>query len=255
MSSQKTVLIAPLNWGLGHATRCIPIIRFLQTQQVNIILASDGRALHLLKKEFPNLTALELPSYGITYPTTNMVWNIAIQMPKFFKTIFKERKAIQKICMDHKVDVIISDNRFGVFYKGAYSIFLTHQINLPIPIPGIRAIGNWFNKKVIKGYDECWVPDFKSTPNLAGNLSHGYDGVRFIGPLSRMNPIEATIRRKAIVILSGPEPQRTILETKIPYKCIAEKLKEGNLFFDLRFMKRFYYQWCPDKEKMDLKSD
>ena len=63
----KNILIAPLNWGLGHATRCIPIIKALEENGFNPIIASDGVALALLKKEFPHLITLELPSYNIKY--------------------------------------------------------------------------------------------------------------------------------------------------------------------------------------------
>ena len=64
----KRILVAPLNWGLGHATRCIPIIRALKAHNFEPVIASDGAALQLLKKEFPDLEHVELPSYNITYP-------------------------------------------------------------------------------------------------------------------------------------------------------------------------------------------
>jgi len=220
LNEPKKVLVAPLNWGLGHATRCIPIIRFLQKQNATIFLASDGRAFHLLKKEFPELPIFKLPAYDITYRTSNMMWNMAWQFPKMMRAIRNEKKEIEKIVEKEKIDIIISDNRFGVFSRKTYNVFMTHQINLPIPIPIFRQIGNWLNRKMIQRFDECWIPDFEKKPNLSGKLSHGNFKLnntftKYIGSLSRMKKIENKSKRKAIIILSGPEPQRTFLEKKI----------------------------------------
>lgn len=220
MNEPKKILVAPLNWGLGHATRCIPIIRFLQKQNAVVFLASDGRAFHLLKKEFPELRIFQLPAYDITYRTSNMMWNMAWQFPKMMRAITNEKKEISKIVEKEKIDIIISDNRFGIFSEKTYNVFMTHQINLPIPIPLFRQIGNWLNRKMIQRFDECWIPDFEKEPNLSGNLSHGNfllknTLTKYIGSLSRMKKIESKIKRKAIIILSGPEPQRTFLEKNI----------------------------------------
>ena len=221
MIPAKKILIAPLDWGLGHATRCIPIIRFLEKQNVTVFLASDGRAFHLLKKEFPTLPIFELPAYNITYRSENMMWNMALQFPKMTRAIAKEHQAIAHIVDKNKIDIIISDNRFGCFSKKTYNIFMTHQINLPIPLPVIRQLGNWYNQKQIRQFDECWIPDFETKINLSGKLSHGKNGVanikkaKYIGVLSRMKKIKTPLLRKAIIILSGPEPQRTFLEKKI----------------------------------------
>ncbi len=221
MNDKKRILVAPLNWGLGHATRCIPIIRFFQKQNAEVFLASDGRAYHLLLQEFPDLPIFQLPAYNITYRTSNMMWNMAFQFPKMFRAIAKEKKAIAKIVEDEKIDIVISDNRFGCFSKKTYNVFMTHQINLPIPMPVAKQLGNWVNWNQISNFDECWIPDFKDEPNLSGNLSHGKNvaqqikNVKYIGALSRMQKKPTKQKRKAIIILSGPEPQRTYLEKKI----------------------------------------
>lgn len=221
MNEPKKVLVAPLNWGLGHATRCIPIIRFLQKQNTSVFLASDGRAFHLLQKEFPELPIFQLPAYDITYRTSNMMWNMTWQFPKIMRAISNEKKEISKIIEKEKIDIIISDNRFGVFSKKTYNVFMTHQVNLPIPIPLFRQVGNWLNRKMIQQFNECWIPDFEKEPNLSGKLSHGDFKLsnntltKYIGPLSRMKKAESGGKRKAIIILSGPEPQRTFLEKEI----------------------------------------
>ena len=81
----KKIIVAPLNWGLGHATRCIPIINGLLENGFEPIIASDGVALELLKKEFPKLISFELPSYNIKYAEKgkNFKWKMIYWILKF----------------------------------------------------------------------------------------------------------------------------------------------------------------------------
>ena len=95
---KKKVLVAPLNWGLGHATRCVPVIRELILQGAEVIVATDGAALKLLKQEFPTLAFVELPGYNIRYTTgIFMPLQMLLQAPGIFRTISKEHQAIDKI--------------------------------------------------------------------------------------------------------------------------------------------------------------
>ncbi|WP_264790645.1 glycosyltransferase [Aureispira anguillae] len=218
MKSQKNILIAVLNWGLGHATRCIPIIDEFIKQRANVVLASDGDALLLLQQKYPNLTRIELPAYGIHYKGDNMLLNILPQVPKIINAICLERKKLNSIIQDHQITTIISDNRFGMYHKKIPSIFLTHQLNIQIPYPWLESIVAKFNHYFIRKFDECWVPDVEAEPSLAGLLSHQkkLKNVRYIGVLSRMSiPTQLSLKWDVLVVLSGPEPQRTYLEQKI----------------------------------------
>ncbi len=214
MPTKKRILVTILNWGLGHVTRCIPIIRELLQQNTEVILASDGRALNLLKEEFPQLICLELPAYNITYRTNNMFWNIGTQLPKIAKAIFQEHQLIEKIVEKHRINAIISDNRYGCYSRKVQSIFLTHQINIKIPNHLIEQQIAYINKRCIQRFSACWIPDFEDEPNLAGSLSHGFSlkNVEYIGALSRMQYHERPKKYDVIAVLSGPEPQRTYLE-------------------------------------------
>ncbi len=215
MSKTQRILITPLNWGLGHATRCIPIIDALLSAGQEVILASDGRALSLLKKEYPNLKIFELPGYEIRYEGSGMIWNIAKQLPKISRAILKERKAVKKIVEKEKIDVIISDNRYGCRNKQCKNIFITHQVNIAIPNRSLEIITNKINHHLINLFDECWIPDFEGENSLAGKLSNNNKDHQFIGPLSRFNRKELKKEYDLIAVLSGPEPQRSILETKL----------------------------------------
>ncbi len=242
MSQAKRILIAPLNWGLGHATRCIPLIRELQKQGASVFLAADGRALNLLKNEFPELPVLEMPGYDITYRTGKMVQNVALQLPKILKAIYLEHRFTQKIIDSYQLNGIISDNRFGCFSNKIPCVFLTHQINIQTPYPALSQCVNFFNHRFIQKFTACWVPDVAGEPNLSGKLSHGIfqKKIRYVGALSRMKFFETQKKYDAIAVLSGPEPQRTFLEkaileqaAELPYRflVVQGKTEERERFF------------------------
>ena len=217
-NSRKKVLVAPLNWGLGHATRCIPIIRELEKNGFTPILASDGVALQLLQKEFPHLQSLELPSYGIEYAKNgaDFKWKLIKNSPKMIEAIFAEKKIVKKWIAEYNLQGIISDNRLGVYSKKIPSVFMTHQLNV------LSGKTTWISSKLhqhfIKKFDECWIPDIQENPNLTGKLGHLKNSnlnLKYLGPLSRLEKKELPIKYDLMVILSGPEPQRTFLEQKL----------------------------------------
>ena len=111
---------------------------------------------------------------------------------------------------------IISDNRFGVRHKEIPSVFMTHQLRV---LSGSTTwLSSKLHQKIISKFDECWVPDHIGTKNLSGNLGHleGYkSSVKYVGPLSRFEIQKAQKKYDLLVILSGPEPQRTFLESKL----------------------------------------
>jgi uncharacterized protein (TIGR00661 family) len=229
--NNKTILIAPLNWGLGHATRCIPIIKALQENNYIPIIASDGIALELLKKEFPYLQTLELPSYNIEYAKNgkNFKWKLLRNCPKMIEAILEEKKLINKWIDKYKIKGIISDNRLGVFSKKIPSVFVTHQLN--VLTGNTTWITSILHQNIIKKYKECWVPDIEGDLNLSGKLGHLKKPdfkIKYIGPLSRMHKKETPILYDLMIILSGPEPQRGILENKL--KKEASRFK-GKIIF------------------------
>jgi len=168
---KKRILIAPLNWGLGHASRCIPIVRCLLERGIEPVLASDGMALLLLQKEFPQLKIYSLPSYDIVYKSSNMLWNMAPQMPKIIRAIYREQKTVEQIVRKENIALIISDNRYGCRTNSTQNILMTHQINIKIPSLILERFVAWTNHHFIRRFDECWVPDFADEPTLAGTLS------------------------------------------------------------------------------------
>jgi uncharacterized protein (TIGR00661 family) len=210
----KRVLVAPLNWGLGHATRCMPIINELLQQNIEVVIASDGTALALLKKEYPTLTHLKLPAYNVSYRTKNMLWNVATQSPKIAFAMLSELFVLQRIIKKHKIDAVISDNRYGCWTWKVPTVFMTHQVNIKTGIQWLDFFVNRWNHLVLRLFGMIWIPDFPNEPNLAGELAHGFllTKVKYIGILSRMKPMKVSEYFDIGIILSGPEPQRTLLE-------------------------------------------
>lgn len=218
MQNQKTILVAPLHWGLGHATRCIPIIQALIEHGYKPLIASDGGALELLRKEFPEVESIELPSYQISYSkkASGFLWKLILDSPKMLKAIKRERKVVKALVKEGRIQGIISDNRLGVRSKKVPSVFITHQLN--VLTGNTTKLSTFLHQKVIKKFDACWLPDFEGNDNLSGKLGHPdelLENTVYIGPLSRMKKLNLEKKYDILVLLSGPEPQRTMLEEKL----------------------------------------
>ena len=217
---KKTVLIAPLNWGLGHASRIIPLIDKYKTEGWRVILASDGDAFKFLEKEYPDKSVIDIGLKPLRYSKMPFLlahlWYI---LPSFLKNIKTDKQFVEHFCNTEKVDLIISDNRYGFRHKKIKSIILTHQLQLPIPKylsfgKGLvqKQLSRWLNT-----FDECWIIDDQEH-SLAGSLSSEKSLIipyQFLGLQSRLKKEDAILEIDFLVILSGIEPQRSILEKMI----------------------------------------
>lgn len=222
MTKSPVVLIAPLDWGLGHATRCIPLIRAFQELDFKVILAGEKNQKALLEKEFPDLQFLELRGYHMTYSSCSflILFKIVFQIPGILLSIYKEHRWLNSIIDDFSLDLIVSDNRYGLFCSRVPCIFMTHQLYIKTPRNIGRSLLRRLNFSFINQFNRCWVPDM-ATDGLAGSLSHPSIlpeiPTFYIGLLSRFQspPKSNDFKFDFVVLLSGPEPQRTILEKKL----------------------------------------
>lgn len=220
----SNIVIALLDWGLGHTTRIIPILRYLIEKKCNIAIACTPGQKALLISEFAQVHYISMEGYGIHYSQNSAMTRLSLvlQAPKILTKINRENKWLHAYLQQHRCDLVISDNRFGFFSKKCPSIFITHQLSIK------TGLGRWadrlisyLNYRKIRKFSACWVPDFEETPSLAGELSHPAAlppiPVRYIGPLSRLQPCLSINREPSLVLvaLSGPEPQRTIFEKMI----------------------------------------
>jgi uncharacterized protein (TIGR00661 family) len=223
------ILIAPLDWGLGHTTRCLPIIRVFLELGADVTIAGNEKQVHLLCKEIPELKWIFLKGYGMRYSTSS--WRtrakIIIQIPKILTVVKREHRWLEQLLKNEKFDLVISDNRFGLYHDQVHAIFITHQLQIQVPFSKwLEKILQRWNYHFINKFDECWVPDYKEDRNLAGDLSHSLKipsiKLEYIGPLSRFKSIAShSIQEELLLVLiSGPEPQRTIFEN-----IMVEQLK------------------------------
>lgn len=225
---KPTVLVVPLDWGLGHATRCIPIVRALLANNCSVLLAGEGSTRCLLQAEFPELVILELKGYRVRFSkkTWLLPFRITAQVPSIIKSINYEHRWLKKAIEEYNIDVVISDNRFGLYHFSIPTAFITHQLFIKTGFGSIiDAIVQRLNYRFINRFTECWIPDNYGMPNLANELSHPVHKpslpLYYIGTLSRFATTEMISEGKHLLfIISGPEPQRTLLE-----KLIMEQLQ------------------------------
>jgi UDP:flavonoid glycosyltransferase YjiC (YdhE family) len=226
-----SVLVAPLDWGLGHATRCIPIIKELINQGAEVSIAASGPQKSLLLLEFPGLDFHDLPGYEIRYhPGVFLKWALIFGLPRILKRIKKENKWLNDFLQKKHVDVVISDNRYGLFHREPICVFMTHQLSVQ------SGIGSFFDKILLKWnyrwigkFSACWVADWPGKISLAGKLSHPSKmpsvPVVYTGILSRLKPIRAEIKKNTLfILLSGPEPQRSEFE-----KIVVSQLDDPDI--------------------------
>ena len=220
------VLVAPLDWGLGHATRCVPIISKLLQQNCSVIVAAEGAGKILLQKEFPSLEFIELAGYRMHY-SRNRFWmpaTLLLQFPKLLFRIFAERRWLKKIVATHKIDAVISDNRPGLSHTKIPCIYITHQLSIKTGNAFLERSAQKIHYHFINKYSACWVPDAGGAINLTGDLGHPLvlpkTPVTYLGPLSRFEKKASAIKYDLCILISGPEPQRTVFE-----KMILEELK------------------------------
>ncbi len=216
---KQNVLIAPLNWGIGHVTRMIPIARYLRSCGVHVYVAASGRALQAFRSEVPDLTYLQWDSFEMRYyrrlPASLA---ILIQLPKFLFSVWRDHRRLEALLHSMRFDLILADGRYGMWSHRAYCVFVTHQLRIPLPgyLRWASPLVNRWNRWRIGKFRQCWVPDVADIPNLSGELSHNFSvpiPLRFIGPLSRFAPCpDATITWDWVCVLSGPEPARSQLE-------------------------------------------
>lgn len=221
MEAPKRILVTPLDWGLGHATRCIPLIKELQKQNCMVFIASSGRAHDLLKKEFfLTVRVFEIDGYDPVYPEGDgMVLKMGLQLGKFLRVIKKEQEQVEKIVERNAIDMVISDNRYGCYSNKVKSVIITHQLNIQMP-----PFWKWIEKRVnkanhnyIRKFAECWVPAPENSfvTELAANNNNL--NVRHIGYLSRFKKMEVDKQYDICGICSGPEPQRSNLEALLTF--------------------------------------
>lgn len=217
------ILVAPLDWGLGHATRLSAIIKELEKKNIEIIIGADNQPLAFLKKEFPHLESIKIPSQEITYSKKiHQSIHLLKFVPKFLKSIQKEHAILDNLIEKEKIDGVISDNRYGLWTKKKPCVFITHQFNIKAPfwLSWSEYLLSFLVKKLVSKFTFCWIPDCPES-KLSGDLANRFSILKntfYIGFLSRFSfqkQKNAQKKYEFAAIISGPEPQRSIFEEKV----------------------------------------
>lgn len=214
MFNGARILVAPLDWGLGHAARDVPIIRRLLELDARPVIGADQGPLALLHDEFPQLPWVRIPGLEVRYSRSrSQRWSMARQFPAMMASVRAEAATFARIRADLELDAVISDQRFGIRCGDLPSVIVTHQVFPFTPLA--RGLLRRLNHSYLSRFDRCWIMDREQAPGLAGDLSHGRSmpgNARYIGTLSRMRPAGHARRHRIAAVISGPEPQRTLLE-------------------------------------------
>ena len=212
---------------MGHAARMIPLASKLRELNNNVIIASGEEHLSLFRNELPGLTYINFTGFKTRYSRFFPQYlSLLFKIPALLYHIIVEHHKLRRIIAEYAVDIIISDNRFGLWNRKVITVYVTHMPLIPLPkyLKFIEPLGVYLHRQIIKKYSLCFIPDLPGNLNLSGRLSHGLklpDNVRYIGILSRFidpeqpndeNPVKF---HHNTVILSGPEPQREILKQKL----------------------------------------
>jgi predicted glycosyltransferase len=221
ISGKQRILVCPLDWGLGHASRCIPLIYAFLNQGHEVLLAGSGASAQLLQQEFPTLTFIPFESFTLRYSAgSSQIGAVLRAFPRLLKRIKTEQKELSSIVKSYAITQVVSDNRFGCYCKEVKSIYITHQlwVKLPSPFGFLEPLVARWHRAIIEKYDACWVPDYEEVEkSLAGKLSHPKvmpNNVTYIGSLSRFDRPEkqGELSTLTVAVLSGIEPQRSIFE-------------------------------------------
>jgi len=247
-SSRPVALVAPLDWGLGHATRCIPIIRELQRQGWEVIIAADRAPLVLLREAFPQLETIQFPGAQIVYPKRGgVVLHFVWQTPGFLRSVRQEHKALDRLLRSRKIDLVISDNRYGLYTKRVPCVLISHQLRIRVPgVPVAESMVSRFVKFYAARFRAVWVPDWPGDENLSGLLSTHRSipaNVRYIGPLSRfapdggpelpagapLDPVYDALFAQGpfpvLFLVSGPEPAVSLFRTVLREQALRLNLR------------------------------
>jgi predicted glycosyltransferase len=230
ISRTKHIVIAPLDWGLGHTTRCVPIISYLLENGHKVTIAGNDSQLTFLHQIFPGLPSVFLKGYNIRYAKNRAAfnWKIARQIPQILQSIRNENAWLNEQLQKQHFDGIISDNRYGLYHEKIPSVIVTHQLQVQ------SGMGNFMDArlrklhyKYLNRFNECWVPDVPGMPNLSGVLAHPNQvpkHTRYIGLLSQLKlSAKPTTDESLLILLSGLEPQRTVL-----HEILWQQLRSHN---------------------------
>ena len=222
------ILVAPLDWGLGHATRCVPVIREFLAQGAEVEIAVVKANAAFFREAFPGLRQRLAPGYNVVYPKfgANMGLWLLKNTAHLNAVMRYEHRYAEEMVSRHGYDILFSDNRFAFYSKNAYNVYMTHQRRIAFPpaLSAFEGVGIRWHEARMRHFDEVWVPDEAEIPGYAGALSHlqsrSESNIKFVGPLSRFSVDMAKSssgahKYSSVAVVSGVEPARSRFESSL----------------------------------------
>lgn len=254
----KRVLISPLNWGMGHVSRCIGLIHRLEKQNNTVIIACNDEQKAILILYFPENVFIAHEGYPFKFSGKGRFGLDLIKSSNRLRARHKaECHETEQMVKEHRIDVVVSDHRYGFRCESITSVFVTHQVQLPVK--WYEVVAQILHKSLLKKFDCVWVLDYRDH-RLAGNLSKNNASlsVDYLGAVSRFEIYDKFEGEKlnSVVIVSGPSVygQQFIDgltpddETSKLYRVIAKK----DINIPLRFA-RLEGNWL-EKDKEVIKA-
>jgi uncharacterized protein (TIGR00661 family) len=239
----KKIIFTVLNWGIGHATRSIPLIHQLQKNGNEVLIISDGEALNVLKISFPDQEIKEIPSYNISYPQKgSFTLGMLRQSFQIIKAIKSEKEAITLIAKSFRPDILISDNRYGCYLEDVPSYIITHQLQLMYKNPLKKWLSHLIINYLVRPFDAIWIPDHASI-NLSGAMTHPKMVIPkyFIGLHTSLKIEDTPLKNSVMIMLSGPEPRRSQLENT--FLELIPKVSDSNFILVAGNFKKPYHTY------------
>lgn len=211
-TKSQRILFSPLNWGFGHVSRSIELIRHLVQNHNKIFVCCNEIQAAIYTQYFfsEEIEIIRFDGYPFSFKAGESfalsLIKSSLSIVQFMK---KERKQVEELCKELSIDLVLSDHRYGFKTDKVKSVFITHQLQLPVN--KIQVIGNRIHQRLIRKFDEIWIVDEKERP-LAGYLSKATDRILnstfHIGHLSRFS-YDCNEEKKNIInyllIVSGPK--------------------------------------------------
>ena len=226
----RNILVSPLDWGLGHAARMVPVVRFLgQNNRVTVVCGPNARK--FLNAELPNIEIITINDRPIRYPAHRItIFTMLSWLPVLAVNAIREHFFVKRIIKKKGIDTIISDNRYGLIFRRLECYFVTHQVyhKLPAGFGALEKVIGALHRLYLQRFTKCLIPDFENGFSLSGSLAADRVGnnPKFVkvGILSRFCTYPQNNHKvyDLLILISCQENQRTVFE-----RSLLDKIKDS----------------------------
>lgn len=225
--SNRRILVSPLDWGLGHAARIAGVVRNLMERNEVTVMCGPS-ALAFMRQEIPGADILPIHDWRIRYPKGKIgLLTILGWVPVVIRNSIHEHFVVRRLLRARNIDLVISDNRYGLKFRNIECMIVTHQVypKMPRGLGWIENVNGWLFKKFLSIFNKVLIPDMEQGFSLSGMLSadRPLNPEKFVrvGILSRFCQLADSpknnrgYRYDVMALISGQEDQRTVFENML----------------------------------------